>query len=137
MTAAVVYLFASLLFLGGVITLALGARMWSSAVAEQWRAHSHGVEARVNADLLTDSERALREARDNLSSEGVEEEYDRPTDVDLLRSIIAQRKANNGNGTVRVPRGAEVVEEFTTEGNEGIEPTPPIPEGGIYRAPSN
>ena len=99
----------ALLVVAGIYILALGARAWSDAVAAQHRARAHGYEADTSHETLQIAAEALEGATKIQHTQPFVE----PSEADLIEMIQRNR-------------------EFTTEGNEGIELTPPIPPGGQY-----
>lgn len=94
-------LLATLLFLGGICVLGLGAWIWARAIAEVFRARAHHVAARSAEETYDASEEALSELGQLHSPASI------PTEAELRQ---AARMA------AAYERGGE--QEYTTQGNE-------------------
>lgn len=113
---AIAVLGAAILFVCGVGVLALGARGWAYAIADAHRAESHGVELGERKTTYQQAHDAVEE----LEQRRARAEHDVPSDEELMQAVLAER-ARQGR------------DEYDTLSNEGIEPEPPIPEGGFYK----
>jgi len=113
----------AVLFIGGVWVLAHGARVWAEAVGALHQARYQGVQANVAA-AADDAAQALDEERDERARSRAP--FVPPTDDELAALLLEERVLGR--------RGKDA--EYTTLGNEGIEETTPIPEGGMYRESS-
>lgn len=113
--ASLAVLGAAILFVGGVVVLALGARGWAYAIADAHRATSHGVELGERRATYTQAHEALEELENRRASPRAERDV--PSDEELVEAIRAERERS---------------QEFDTLSNEGIEPQEPIPSGSFY-----
>ena len=105
-----------------VVILGFGARAWSDSIAAVARARSFLNTAAGEERLQSESLDAVDEAREQRGRAP----YVPPTDRSLIEAILAERPSTNG-----VAHDDE--REYTTDGNENIDESPPIPEGGMYK----
>jgi hypothetical protein len=127
LAAAGLFFMGTVLFAFSVAILGVGAHWFGRAVREAHTARAHAAQADETQETVATSREALaalEEPHVSLDDNPVNRAYARPTDADIMASVIAGR---NGK---RYPNE----DEFTTEGNEGIPETPPIPDGGMYRS---
>jgi hypothetical protein len=127
LAAAGLFFMGTVLFAFSVAILGVGAHWFGRAVREAHTARAHAAQADETQDTVAQATAALAHIDETPQASSldnpVNRPYERPTDADLMAALIARR-----NG-----RAYPNEDEFTTEGNEGIPETPPIPETGMYR----
>ena len=116
MSEALLYFAGSLLFLGGIGVLALGAWGWGNAIAAAHRARAHGYDADERKATYAAANEALSEVEERRRNGRAR--YVPPSDEELQEAILAGR---------REP-------DITTDANENI-PEEPFMDIGQY-APS-
>lgn len=113
---SLIILAATILFVGGVALLGLGAWVWARAIADVFRARAH----RISADAQEETVEATQDALGELRSR--RDEYIEPTDAELRASAredaLQERMMYAG--------------DITTGRNEEVEETPPIPPDSLY-----
>lgn len=119
LAAGALALMAAILFLGGVIVLALGAHAWMNAVASAHRARSHGSEADANARITAEGLEALEAAKPTPFVPVA------PTSREIEDQIRFERRSARAE-----------MDEFTTLGNEGLEEVPPVGDGTAFYRPA-
>lgn len=118
----------AVLFVGGVVVLGVGAWVWSRAIGQAHQARYNAVQATIlqqGSDVVDHLQEDAEERRARIA-------YVPPTEDELREAVLAERAAERVRARVEASAAREQQPEFTTQGNEGIEEQPPIPEGGLY-----
>ncbi len=118
--AAAILFMAAVLFCVAAAVLGVAGWWFAHAVREAHTARAHGVQADETVETVRAANDALEEIRPPARAH-----MPLPTDAEIKEALLMQRDPRNND------------DDITTDGNEGVPPSPIGADGGIYRTVGN